>query len=86
MVILILIMSIGGSPSGTAGGIKTTVFASVVAIVYSHLRMSPIVTFLSHRFPVQRLYAATSTVLLYSVFLFTSVFLLTWTVSRPNRR
>ena len=83
VLILILIMSIGGSPSGTAGGIKTTVFASVVAIVYSHLRMSPIVTFLSHRFPVQRLYAATSTVLLYSVFLFTSVFLLTWTEDLP---
>ena len=83
VLILILIMSIGGSPSGTAGGIKTTVFASVVAIVYSHLRLNPLVTFLSHRLPVQRLYAATSTVMLYSVFLFISVFLLTWTENLP---
>ncbi len=83
VLILILIMSIGGSPSGTAGGIKTTVFASVLAIVYSYLRMNPLVTFLSHRIPVQRLYAATSTVLLYSVFLFVSVFLLTWTEELP---
>ncbi len=83
VLILILIMSIGGSPSGTAGGIKTTVFASVVAIVYSHLRLNPLVTFLSHRLPIQRLYSATSTVLLYMVFLFISVFLLTWTEDLP---
>lgn len=83
VLILILIMSIGGSPSGTAGGIKTTVFASLVAIVYSHLRLNPLVTFLSHRLPVQRLYSATATVALYIVFLFVSVFLLTWTEDLP---
>ena len=83
VLILILIMSIGGSPSGTAGGIKTTTFASVLAIVHSHLRLNPRVEFLGHTVPVQRLYAATSTVLLYSVFLFTSVFLLTWTENIP---
>ncbi len=83
LLILLLIMCIGGSPSGTAGGIKTTAFASVVAIVYNHLRLNPRVEFLSHRLPLQRLYAATSTVLLYGVFLFTSVFLLTWTEDLP---
>ncbi len=83
VLILLLIMSIGGSPSGTAGGVKTTVFASIVAIVYSRLRFNPLVTFLSHRIPVQRLYAATSTVVLYGVFLFVSVFLLTWTEEMP---
>ena len=76
-------MCIGGSPSGTSGGIKTTAFASVVAIVYSHLRLNPRVEFMGHRLPIQRLYAATSTVLLYGVFLFTSVFLLTWTEQLP---
>lgn len=83
VLILMLIMSIGGSPSGTAGGIKTTVFASIVAIAYSHLRLNPLVTFLSHRIPIQRLYAATSTVVLYGTFLFVSVFLLTWTEEMP---
>ncbi len=82
-LLIMLIMSIGGSPSGTAGGIKTTAFASVVAIVYSHLRLNPRVELFAHRFPVQRLYAATSTVLLYSVFWFTSIFLLTWTEKLP---
>jgi len=83
VLVLILIMSIGGSPSGTAGGVKTTTFASVVAIVYSHLHLNPRVEFLGHTVPVQRLYAATSTVLLYSVFLFTSVFLLALTENLP---
>ncbi len=83
VLILLLIMCIGGSPSGTAGGVKTTAFASVVAIVYSHLRLNPRVEFLGHRIPVQRLYAATSTVILYMAFLFVSVFLLTWTEKLP---
>ena len=83
LLILLLIMCIGGSPSGTAGGIKTTAFASVVAIVYSHLRLNPRVEFLAHRIPIQRLYSATSTVVLYMVFLFISVFLLTWTEKMP---
>ncbi|MBP5429731.1 MAG: hypothetical protein J6Y25_02415 [Elusimicrobiaceae bacterium] len=82
-LLILLIMCIGGSPSGTAGGVKTTVFASVVAIVYSHLHLNPRVEFLSHRIPIQRLYAATSTILLYSVFLFISIFLLTWTEKLP---
>lgn len=82
-LLIILIMCIGGSPSGTAGGIKTTAFASVLAIVYSHLRLNPRVEFFAHRFPIQRLYTATATVLLYSVFWFTSIFLLTWTEPLP---
>ena len=82
-LLIILIMCIGGSPSGTAGGVKTTAFASVAAILYSHLRLNPRVELFSHRFPIQRLYTATSTVLLYSVFWFTSIFLLTWTEKLP---
>lgn len=79
ILILILLMSVGGAPSGTAGGFKTTVFCSVLALVYSRLKQNPRVEFLGHRIPVQRLYAATSTLVLYIIFLFISVFLLTWT-------
>lgn len=79
LLILMLMMSIGGSPSGTAGGFKTTAFASVLALVYSRLKMSNRVEFLGHRIPILRLYEATSTVLLYTVFLFISIFLLSWT-------
>lgn len=83
LLILILIMSIGGSPSGTAGGFKTTAFASVVALVYNRLRLRSRVTFLGRRLPVIRLYEATSSVMLYMVFLFCSVFMLTLTEQLP---
>ena len=79
LLLIMLLMSIGGSPSGTAGGFKTTAFASVLALLYSRLKMSNRVEFLGRRIPILRLYEATSTVLLYTVFLFISVFLLSWT-------
>ena len=79
LLILILMMCIGGSPSGTAGGFKTTAFTSVLALIYNRLRMNPHVEFLGRRISMMRLYEATSSVLLYTVFLFISVFLLSWT-------
>ena len=83
LLILILLMSIGGSPSGTAGGIKTTAFASVLAITYNRLRLNNRVEFLGKRIPLVRLYAATSTLMIYIVSLFISIFLLTWTEDLP---
>ena len=83
LLILILLMSIGGSPSGTAGGIKTTAFASVLAIMYNRLRLNTRVEFLGRRIPLVRLYAATSTLMIYILSLFTSIFLLTWTENLP---
>jgi len=83
LLILILLSSIGGSPSGTAGGFKTTAFASIIALVYNRLRLRSRVTFLGRRLPVMRLYEATSSVMLYIVFLFCSVFLLTLTEKLP---
>ncbi len=83
LLIIILLMSIGGSPSGTGGGIKTTAFASVLAIMYNRLRMNPRVEFLGRRIPLVRLYTATSTVLIYMLLLCLSIFLLTWTEDLP---
>ena len=83
LLILILLMCIGGSPSGTAGGIKTTAFASVLAITYNRLRLNNRVEFLGKRIPLVRLYAATSTIMIYMVSLFISIFLLTWTENLP---
>lgn len=79
LLILMLMMCIGGSPSGTAGGFKTTAFSSLLALVYNRLRMRSHVEFLGRRIPIMRLYEATSTVLLYTVFLFLSIFMLSWT-------
>lgn len=83
LLILMLLMSIGGSPSGTAGGIKTTAFVSVMAIMFNRLRLNNRVEFLGRRLPLVRMYAATSTFLLYLLLLFASIFLLTWTEDLP---
>lgn len=83
LLILVLLMNIGGSPSGTAGGMKTTTFCSMLAIMYNRLRLNTRVEFLGRRLPLLRLYAATSMFLVYAFFLFVSVFLLTWTEELP---
>lgn len=83
LLILMLLMSVGGSPSGTASGIKTTTFVSVMALAFTRLRMKKHVEILGRRLPIIRLYTATSTVLVYIFFLFISIFLLTWTEKMP---
>lgn len=83
LVFLMLLMSIGGAPSGTAGGMKVTTFFSVMSIMFTRLQLRTRVTLLGRRLPLVRLYTATSTFLLYTSFLFTSVFLLTWTENLP---
>ena len=83
LLAMIILMSIGGAPSGTAGGMKLTAFFSVVAIMYTRLQLRNRVQLLGRRLPLLRLYAATSTFLLYTMFLLTSIFLLTWTEELP---
>ncbi len=83
LLVLIMLMSIGGAPSGTAGGMKLTAFFSVISIMYTRLQLRTRVQILGRRLPLMRLYAATSTFLLYTMFLLTSIFLLTWTENLP---
>ncbi|MBR4356245.1 MAG: hypothetical protein IKP96_06775 [Elusimicrobiaceae bacterium] len=83
LLILIVLMSVGGAPSGTAGGMKMTAFFSVMAVMYTRLQLRTRVQVLGRRVPLMRLYAATSTFLLYTMFLLTSIFLLTWTENLP---
>ena len=83
LLVLVLLMCIGGAPAGTAGGIKTTAFCSVVAIMRARLQLKTRVSILGRKIPLMRLYAATSTFLLYTLFFFISVFMLTWTENLP---
>ena len=83
LLALIMLMSIGGAPSGTAGGMKLTAFFSVVAIMYTRLQLRNRVQVLGRRLPLMRVYAATSTFLLYTTFLLTSIFFLTWSEKLP---
>ena len=49
----ILTMFIGGSPGGTAGGLKTTTFAMVILLFYNEIRGQKNVNLLSHTIPFQ---------------------------------
>lgn len=49
----ILTMFIGGSPGGTAGGLKTTTFAMVALLVYNEIRGQKNVNFLRHTIPFE---------------------------------
>lgn len=83
LLILVLLMSVGASPSGTGGGIKTTAVASLLAMMYSRLRGHTRITLLGARIPFTRLYMAGSTFIFYITLLFSSLFLLTWTERLP---
>ncbi|MEE4362106.1 MAG: potassium transporter TrkG [Pseudomonadales bacterium] len=51
---LIVLMSIGASPSGTGGGLKTTTVASMIGIIRSVTHQRPDVRFLGRRIPDRR--------------------------------
>ena len=83
LLIIMALMTIGGSPSGTGGGLKTTTFTCLVATVSSHLFGRKHITFLGRQIPIHRLYIANSTFIFYAILLFITLFLLTWTETLP---
>ena len=78
LLVMIILMSIGGAPSGTGGGIKSTAFVSIMAIWYNRLLGRKHISFLDRRIPIQKLYLATSTFIFYTILLLSSVFWLTY--------
>lgn len=56
--VTILLMSIGGSPGSTAGGIKTTTFALVVLLAWSRFRRSSITSIFGRTIPIDTLQRA----------------------------
>jgi len=83
LLIVMAMMTIGGSPSGTAGGLKTTTFTCLIATVSSHLFGRKQITFLGRQIPLHRLYMANSTFIFYAMMFFVTLFLLTWTETLP---
>ncbi len=83
LMVLMALMSIGGSPSGTGGGIKTTAATCLMAIVSSHLLGRRQTTFLGREIPTYRLYIATSSFIFFIFLLFVTLFLLVWTEDLP---
>lgn len=79
LLVVILLMYIGASPSGTAGGMKITTLTAMIAVLKSHLRGSKQITFLGRRIPTERLYVATSTFILYTSLIFLFSIILSYT-------
>ncbi|NMG59647.1 potassium transporter TrkH [Geitlerinema sp. P-1104] len=65
LFVILLLMIVGASPSGTGGGLKSTSVAAALATVWASLRGSNSITFFRRRLPLHRLLSAFSTVVFY---------------------
>ncbi len=77
LMFMCLYMFIGGSPGGTAGGIKTTAFVMMVMFVRSQLVGNDKLTAFKRTIPMQVFHKAFMVGLLYVILIFVSLFLLT---------
>lgn len=77
LIILIIAMIIGASPSGTGGGIKTTTVSALIGVVSSVMRGHPEkITFLKRTIPFNRVFTAVAAAVSYISLLTFAVFLL----------
>jgi trk system potassium uptake protein TrkH len=83
LLILILLMYIGASPSGTGGGLKSTTLTALIAIMWSRIRNNKQVSFFGKVIPLERLYVATSLFILYASLIFISTFFLSLSENLP---
>lgn len=79
LLLVVFLMYIGASPSGTAGGMKITTLTSMIAILKSRLFGQKKITLFNRAIPFDRLYVATSTFMLYTSLIFLFTFLLSFT-------
>jgi trk system potassium uptake protein TrkH len=71
-----ILMSIGGSPGSTAGGLKTTTFALLGLMAWSRLRSQPTATFARRSIPDSSIQRAASLFVIATGIVITSVFAL----------
>jgi trk system potassium uptake protein TrkH len=83
-MILIILMFIGGSPGGTAGGIKTVTLAIIIMAVYATVRKRAEVEIFNRCVPLVTIGKALTVVSLFTVVLFSATFLLTITERHNN--
>lgn len=77
LLLMVLVMYIGASPSGTGGGLKSTTASAVFAFVTSKLGMERDVTLLGRRLPSFRVESALTTFIFYTTILFMGTYALT---------
>lgn len=78
-LMVIFLMYVGASPSGTGGGMKITTLASMVAVLKSRLFGQKEVSFFKNKIPDKRLYIATATFTLYTSLIFIFTFAMCFT-------
>lgn len=78
LLILIITMFIGASPSGTGGGVKSTTISAVYAFVKSKLGEKRDVILASSRLPSYRVDTALTNFIFYSAILWCGVYVLTF--------
>ena len=79
LVIILFLMIIGASPSGTGGGIKITSFTALVGIIRSTLRGDTRVRFLGRAIPQRRVQAAMANIGFYLFVLILGIYALALT-------
>nr|WKN38347.1 potassium transporter TrkG [Tunicatimonas sp. TK19036] len=79
LLLVVFLMYIGASPSGTAGGMKITTLTAMIAILKSRVLGQRNITFMNRKIPFERIYVATSTFILYTSLIFLFTFLLSFT-------
>jgi trk system potassium uptake protein TrkH len=78
-MILIILMFIGGSPGGTAGGIKTVTLAVIIMAIYATIRKRAEVEIFKRSVPLAIVGKALVVVSLFMLVLFSATFLMTIT-------
>ncbi len=79
VMLLYFLMIFGASPSGTGGGLKSTTFSALYALVKSTLKRCDVISFMGRKLPVKRLQYACSSFVFCGFILGLSVFALTLT-------
>lgn len=82
LMVLLVLMVIGASPSGTGGGLKTTTFSAIVGLVRSACRGERDVRFWGAAIPDERVRTAVATLSFYIATLTVGTYLLTLTESQ----
>ncbi len=83
LLMLIFLMFIGASPSGTGGGLKTTTLTALTAFVWSQIRNQKEISFFGKKIPQERLKVASAAFILYAFLLFFATLLMSTTERLP---
>ncbi len=83
LVVIMVAMLIGASPSGTGGGIKTTTVSAILGNLSSVLRGRERIVWLGHEIPLVRVFSAFAAASLYLIGLCAGVLLLCFTETKP---